>query len=127
MYVINTSARSDPASSKRSEVPLLPPSWAALSLTEVANLAPVQLLNWRVAAERGLQLAIRREDLLHPSLGGNKFYKLAGHLDDVTHGALRLRMLAKGAAHHAAVPLRSLGDPSQYRVSTFLRMPGGSY
>ena len=47
----------------------------------MARLAPVQRLNWQLAEECGLEVVMRREDLLHPRLGGNKFYKLAGHID----------------------------------------------
>jgi 1-aminocyclopropane-1-carboxylate deaminase len=52
-----------------------------LPLADVARLAPVQRLNWQLAEECGLEVVMRREDLLHPRLGGNKFYKLAGHID----------------------------------------------
>lgn len=101
MYVINTSVRSDPASLKRSEVSLLPLSWAHLSLREVANLAPVQLLKWRLADTFGLEVAMRREDLLHPTLGGNKFYKLAGHLDAFRKsGAYRLLSFGGAFSNH---------------------------
>lgn len=77
--------------------PLLPPAWEHRALEDIARLAPVQLLNWRLAAERGLQVAVRREDLLHPHLGGNKFYKLAGHLDAFRNSGAR-RLLSFGGA-----------------------------
>lgn len=40
----------------------------------------MQRLRWALAANHGVDVVIRREDVLHPRLGGNKFYKLAGHL-----------------------------------------------
>src|SRR5690554_7818416 len=40
---------------------------------------------------------MRREDLLHPRLGGNKFYKLAGHIDAFRHSGAR-RILSFGGA-----------------------------
>ena len=59
---------------------LLPPDWPELPLDQVARLAPVQRLHWPMMARLGLEVAVKREDLLHPQLGGNKFYKLSGHL-----------------------------------------------
>jgi 1-aminocyclopropane-1-carboxylate deaminase len=47
---------------------------------QVARLAPVQILRWPLLEQLGVEVAIKREDLLHPQLGGNKFYKLHGHL-----------------------------------------------
>jgi 1-aminocyclopropane-1-carboxylate deaminase len=59
---------------------LLPPDWPGLPLDQVARLAPVQELRWPLFNDLGLEIAVKREDLLHPQLGGNKFYKLDGHL-----------------------------------------------
>lgn len=63
----------------------------------MATFAPVQRLNWRLAADCGLDVAIRREDLLHPGLGGNKFYKLAGHIEAFRSSGAR-RLLSFGGA-----------------------------
>lgn len=57
-----------------------PPAWSGLPLAQVARLAPVQILRWPLLDQLGVEVAIKREDLLHPQLGGNKFYKLDGHL-----------------------------------------------
>lgn len=82
-------------------MPLLPSSWAQLPLQDVARLAPTQLLNWQLMAQHGLELALRREDLLHPSLGGNKFYKLSGHLNAFREsGAHRLLSFGGAFSNH---------------------------
>lgn len=54
--------------------------WVRLPLNEIAQLAAVQLLQWPLMERYGVSVALKREDLLHPQLGGNKFYKLYGHL-----------------------------------------------
>lgn len=54
--------------------------WYQLPLSKIAQLAPVQVLNWPLMEKHGIAIALKREDLLHPQLGGNKFYKLHGHL-----------------------------------------------
>lgn len=76
---------------------LLPHHWWRLPLAEVARLAPVQPLDWSVAKDCGLEISIKREDLLHPRLGGNKFYKLAGHLARFRSSGAR-RLLSFGGA-----------------------------
>lgn len=63
----------------------------------MARLAPVQRLEWQLAKECGLEVVMRREDLLHPRLGGNKFYKLAGHLEAFRSSGAR-RLLSFGGA-----------------------------
>lgn len=81
--------------------PLLPEDWWRLSLADVAALAPVEIVNWSLAGACGIQVAIKREDMLHPQLGGNKFYKLAGHLADFRRsGASRLLSFGGAYSNH---------------------------
>lgn len=61
-------------------IPLLPTDWLQCSPDYLASLAPLETVNWSPFAERGLRLSIKREDLLGEQLGGNKVYKLYGHL-----------------------------------------------
>lgn len=55
-------------------------------LSPISNLrsslhaVPHQELNWRLADSKGVQIVVRRDDLIHPALGGNKLYKLWGHV-----------------------------------------------
>ncbi len=60
---------------------LLPNDWLRLSTEAIASLAPVQRLHWSTAQNAGVEIVVKREDLLHPYLGGNKFYKLILHLN----------------------------------------------
>ena len=59
---------------------LLPANWPELSPHTIARLAPLQPIQHSVFAKANIQVFIKREDLLHPILGGNKVYKLFGHL-----------------------------------------------
>lgn len=61
-------------------VNLLPQRWWEYPIEDIAALAPVQKLQWPQLQERGIELAIKRDDLLHPLLSGNKFYKLFAHI-----------------------------------------------
>lgn len=61
--------------------------WRDAELSDIAKRAPLQTLTWSRVARCGIRLSIKREDLLDPGLGGNKFYKLHGHLK---HGHLEL-------------------------------------
>lgn len=59
---------------------ILPENWLDMDLENLACLAPLQKIELPEFTQRGLQLSVKREDLLHPELGGNKLYKLYGHL-----------------------------------------------
>jgi 1-aminocyclopropane-1-carboxylate deaminase len=59
---------------------LLPDQWLDCELETLAQLAPIQCLDLPAVADAGLTLAVKREDQLHGHLGGNKLYKLHGHL-----------------------------------------------
>jgi 1-aminocyclopropane-1-carboxylate deaminase/D-cysteine desulfhydrase-like pyridoxal-dependent ACC family enzyme len=50
------------------------------SLTETALATPLQAVEWSPLASRNISLFIKRDDLLHPGISGNKFYKLYHHL-----------------------------------------------
>ncbi len=65
---------------------LLPKNWATKPISEIAQIAPTQLLSWPLLNEAGVEIAIKREDLLDPRLGGNKFYKLHYHLERMAQG-----------------------------------------
>ncbi len=62
-------------------VSLLPCHWNKLAVDQISALTPVQRLSWPLLAERGIDIAIKRDDLLDPKLSGNKLYKLHGHLE----------------------------------------------
>jgi 1-aminocyclopropane-1-carboxylate deaminase len=63
-------------------------------LTKAAKV-PLQRLNWNLAAQKGVEVLIRRDDLIDEHLSGNKFYKLfynlyaaknAGHKQIISFG-----------------------------------------
>lgn len=45
-----------------------------------STLYPAQLISYAPVTDHGIELYIKREDLLNPTLSGNKLYKLHGHL-----------------------------------------------
>lgn len=60
---------------------LLPQNWLTLPPSDLAALAPTQALHWPKISSQGIKLFIRRDDLIDPVMGGNKLYKLYGHLN----------------------------------------------
>lgn len=76
---------------------MLPPDWSGHSLESIARLAPVQPLSWWLAKHHGIKVSVKREDLLHPALGGNKFYKMHGHLKNMKRQGLSTLLTFGGA------------------------------
>lgn len=50
------------------------------SLLAKAAAVPLQTLDWPELNKRGIEVLLRRDDLVHPLLSGNKFYKLHHNL-----------------------------------------------
>lgn len=63
-------------------VPLLPHDWLTRDLRELATLAPLQEIALEPFEAKSLRVWVKREDLLHPWVGGNKLYKLHGYFQD---------------------------------------------
>lgn len=51
-----------------------------LPLASVVRMTPVEKLNWPAIERFGVEVWCKRDELLHPHLSGNKFYKLHGHI-----------------------------------------------
>ncbi len=49
--------------------------------------SPIQELDWSVAKTAGCRLFIKREDLIHPNFGGNKWRKLKYNLEEYKRGS----------------------------------------
>jgi 1-aminocyclopropane-1-carboxylate deaminase len=47
---------------------------------QLAALTPLQSVSWAPLHDRGIHLSVKREDLIHPGVSGNKLYKLFHHL-----------------------------------------------
>ena len=56
-----------------------------MPLEALAALAPIQTLQWQALNDKGISVSVKREDLLDRYLGGNKFYKLYGHIQSFKH------------------------------------------
>lgn len=77
---------------------LLPDLWWRYPIAELAKLAPIEPLFHPAFDAAGINVAIKREDLLCPFLGGNKLYKLHFHLQRAL--ALRAnRLVSFGGAY----------------------------
>ena len=95
---------------------LLPPNWWLLDIEEVASLAPLQKVHWPLLSKFDVELVIKRDDLLHPNLAGNKFYKLLGHIQAFKRSGFP-RWLTFGGAYSNhlyafAAASQQLGIPS---------------
>ncbi len=78
---------------------LLPDDWLSRSLTEIACLSPIEEIPYDLFKEKGIRVFIKRDDLLHPQIGGNKIYKLYGHLRAYADAQLDTPILSFGGAY----------------------------
>ncbi|MFT7559692.1 MAG: 1-aminocyclopropane-1-carboxylate deaminase [Flavobacteriales bacterium] len=51
------------------------------ALKDLSSKVSYQFIDWPIARDMGVSVEIRRDDLIDPVIGGNKLYKLHGHLD----------------------------------------------
>lgn len=49
-------------------------------LNTIISSVPTQRLKWALADKHGVEIHVRRDDLIHQKLSGNKLYKLWGHI-----------------------------------------------
>lgn len=77
----------------------LPTQWIHLNPQDIARMAPVQHIAWPTAQQLGIDISIKREDLLDKTLGGNKIYKLYGHLTEYVKSASSLPISTFGGAY----------------------------
>lgn len=63
----------------------------------IPNPAPIQFLSHTILAEKGIELAIKRLDLVHPEVSGNKFFKLKYNLEKAKSNQ-KSRILTFGGA-----------------------------
>lgn len=77
---------------------MLPEHWWDCSVAEIAAVTPVQRLDWALLQNMDIEVAIKRDDMLHPHLSGNKFYKLFGHISAYRRSGLP-RWLSFGGAY----------------------------
>ncbi len=102
---------------------LLPDDWLDCRLSELATLAPLQELRSELLDSKSVRLFLKRDDLLHPVLGGNKLYKLHGHLSHYRARECVAPVLSFGGAHsnHLAA-LAEAGN--QYDIPTIAIVRG---
>lgn len=58
----------------------LPLDWLNHTPQQLTELGKVQKLDWPLADEHAVNVFVKRDDLIDAYLGGNKLYKLYGHL-----------------------------------------------
>lgn len=58
----------------------LPNSWLIKTPLELAQLGSFELVHWPLAEHKCVDVYVKRDDMIDPFLGGNKLYKLHGHL-----------------------------------------------
>lgn len=71
---------------------------AQAELRQAALAVPIEPLHWPAMAALGIEVLVRRDDLVHPEFSGNKFYKLFYNLQAARAGGYR-RLLSWGGAY----------------------------
>ncbi|WP_390619039.1 1-aminocyclopropane-1-carboxylate deaminase/D-cysteine desulfhydrase [Maricurvus nonylphenolicus] len=64
----------------------------------IAALTPLQAISWAPLKDRGIHLSVKREDLIHPGVSGNKLYKLFHHLQFARQQGVE-RLVSFGGAY----------------------------
>lgn len=100
---------------------LLPAHWERLALSEVAACAPVCRLPWPQLKARGIEVAIKREELLDSRLGGNKFYKLFFHLRAMRKLGLSQALSFGGAYSNHLYALAAAGKAQNFATVGVVR------
>lgn len=72
--------------------------FADAELRRAAMAVPIEPLHWPAMAALGIEVLVRRDDLVHPQLCGNKFYKLFYNLQAARAGGFQ-RLLSWGGAY----------------------------
>ena len=70
----------------------------SLNLLDLASKVPLQQVETKTFTDAGIELLVRRDDLIDPTLSGNKFYKLFFNLWDAHAQGLN-RLLSFGGAY----------------------------
>ncbi len=78
---------------------LLPNDWLDHNLSEIACLAPLQEIHFDLFEQKSIRVFVKREDLLHPLMGGNKLYKLHGYLKAYLDSDCRGPIVSFGGAY----------------------------
>lgn len=103
---------------------LFPANGFDLPLSAIATLAPIQKLDWAVAADSGVEVYVKREDKLHPAWGGNKFYKSYYHLaqlNQLSHLKQRNVVSFGGPYSNHLLALAAMAEPLNYRFTAIVR------
>lgn len=69
-----------------------------VDLLSVAQKVPVQRVQIKIFADAGIELLVRRDDLIDPELSGNKFYKLFFNLHEAREQGF-ITLLSFGGAY----------------------------
>lgn len=77
---------------------LLKVDLSEVDLLSVASKVPVQRVEHKTFADAGIELLVRRDDLIDPELSGNKFYKLFFNLSIAREQGF-IRLLSFGGAY----------------------------
>lgn len=70
----------------------------SVNLLDLASKVPLQQVETKIFTDAGIELLVRRDDLIDPTLSGNKFYKLFFNLRDA-HAQGLTRLLSFGGAY----------------------------
>ena len=114
-----------------SENTLLPDDWLYRNLDELAQLAPLQQIELPAFQAKNIRLSVKREDLLHPKLGGNKLYKLYGHIhrllqEGYVESLKNLHLATFGGAWSNHIyALAAVGQQQGIRTTGFIRGDDG--
>ena len=87
--------------SRQNLIPSLGPKMelSASAFTKTLVETPHHKISWKHAETHGVEVYVRRDDLIHPLLSGNKIYKLFGHLSRYSEQSTATKLCSFGGAY----------------------------
>jgi 1-aminocyclopropane-1-carboxylate deaminase len=82
---------------------------------------PEQKLSWSAAANANVDVYVRRDDLIHPGLGGNKLYKLWGHIQAWKTSGKQALVSCGGPYSNHLYALAAFGQLAGVRTCAMIR------
>ena len=93
----------------------------AMTPSEWANLNPLQAVNYPPIDLCGIELYLKREELLHETLSGNKLYKLYGHLQAAVAQSCKTLISFGGYHSNHLHALATLGQSAGFKTVGYIR------
>lgn len=88
---------------------------------ENAAQSPLQIVEWPLFVERGITLYLKRDDLLHPNVSGNKWRKLKYNLLEAEKAGFKCLLTFGGAYSNHIAAVAAAGKATGFETIGIIR------